>query len=221
MGMLEELYEPDKKRLNVIIAGQPGSGKSFFIERTLAGYLTKTKDEYLRVVYISPKHETILNLDPIPSDKLEKHLQKNRVAVIMPGMDYIDDEVDYVIDTMFALRASNPKLKTVIVIDDSQVFLSSRRDASPSLKRLTLTGRSMNIRAVFVSHAIILNKALEGAVQYILNFTLPQPMFFKDAQRRYGFDPEPYQEQLRDKPYGYVFHDVTKGVTRLMDPIDP
>lgn len=68
---------------------------------------------------------------------------------------------------------------------------------------------------------MILNKAMEGSMQYLLNFTLPQPMFFKDAQRRFGFDPEPHQDYLRQTDYGYVWFDVPKGVARQMPPIDP
>ena len=74
MGMLEELYLPDAKRLNVMIAGQPGSGKSFFMENTLREFLKQNKSKYLRVIYISPKEETILDLDPIFPEDLEKHL---------------------------------------------------------------------------------------------------------------------------------------------------
>ena len=43
MGMLEELYEPDAKRLNVMLSGQPGSGKSFFLENNLKEFLKQNK----------------------------------------------------------------------------------------------------------------------------------------------------------------------------------
>ena len=67
---------------------------------------------------------------------------------------------------------------------------------------------------------MILNKALEGSMQYLLNFTLPQPMFFKDAQKRFGFNPEPHQEYLRNNKYGYVWYDVTQDQVREMPPLD-
>ena len=221
MGMLEELYLPDAKRLNVMIAGQPGSGKSFFMENTLREFLKQNKSKYLRVIYISPKEETILDLDPIFPEDLEKHLRKNRVAVVFPDPRHLMEDVDYCIEQVFDIQASNEKFKGVVIIDDCQTFISSRKDASTELRRLPLTGRSRNIRAIFAAHAMILNKAMEGSMQYLLNFTLPQPMFFKDAQRRFGFDPEPHQEYLRNTDYGYVMYDITKDVAREMPPIDP
>ena len=72
MSQLDELYLPDGKRLGVQIYGQPGSGKTFFLEHTLKAFLKKNKDENLRVIYISPKHETILEKEPIyDSGKVE------------------------------------------------------------------------------------------------------------------------------------------------------
>jgi len=221
MGMLEELYLPDQKRLNVMIAGQPGSGKSFFLENTLREFLKQNKSKLLRVIYISPKEETILNLDPIAPENLEKHLKKERVAVVFPDPMHLMEDVDYCIEKVFDIQAANEGFKGIVIIDDCQVFISSRKDASGALRRLTLTGRSRNIRAIFAAHAMILNKAMEGSMQYLLNFTLPQPMFFKDAQRRFGFDPEPHQDYLRQTDYGYVWFDVPKGVARQMPPIDP
>ena len=221
MGMLEELYRADGKRLNVMVAGQPGSGKSFYLEHTLKDYLAKSRLKNERFVYITPKGETILGLEITPLDKLDKALRKERLVVIAPTMEALEDDVDDTIAYLFKLRDANEDLTATIIIDDSQVFLKNQGNVSPELRRVTLTGRSRGIRAIFVSHAIVLNKALEGSVQYILNFTLPQPMFFKDAQRRYGYDPEPFQEKLRATEYGYIWHDVFRGQTRLMPPLDP
>ena len=37
---------------------------------------------------------------------------------------------------------------------------------------------------------------------------------------RYGFDPEPYVEALSEVPYSYVFFDVTKASSKLMQPLE-
>lgn len=221
MGMLEELYLPDTKRLNVMIAGQPGSGKSFYLEQTLKQFLRQNKSKLLRVVYVSPKHESIMGIEPIQAQDLEKHLKKERVAVIFPDPEDPAYEVDFVINKVFDIGDANEGFKGVVIIDDSQTFLSSRKDASSAFRRLTLTGRSRGIRGIFVAHAMILNKALEGSIQHVLNFTLPQPMFFKDAQRRFGFDPAPHQDYLRNTQYGYVWYEVTTDTVREMPAIDP
>ena len=219
--MLKELYRADKKRLNVIIAGQPGSGKSFFIEHTLEEYLKKSRLKDERIVYITPKQESILDLEITSMGNFEKALRKERIIVLAPEMETLEDDVDYIINHLFEVREANQDMTAAVIIDDSQIFLKAQGNVTPALKRLALTGRSRGIRAIFVSHTMILNKSLEGSVQYILNFTLPQPMFFKDAQKRYGYDPEPLQEELRQTEYGYIWHDVFRGETRLMPPLDP
>ncbi len=221
MGMLKELYRSDEKRLNCIIAGMPGSGKSFFIEHTLKQYLQKSRLKNERFVYITPKNESILGMEITPMDKFEKAFSKERIVVLAPEMEDLEADVDYIINHVFEVREVNEDMTAVVIIDDSQIFLESQGKVTPAIKRLALTGRSRGIRGIFVSHTMILNKKLEGSVQYILNFTLPQPMFFKDAVKRFGFDPEPHQEELRKTEYGYIWHDVFKGETRLMQPLDP
>ena len=52
MSMLNDLYLVDGKKLNVIIWGQAGSGKTFFISNTVSGFLRQTKDPMYRVIYI-------------------------------------------------------------------------------------------------------------------------------------------------------------------------
>jgi Cdc6-like AAA superfamily ATPase len=220
MGMLQELYRADAKRLNVIVAGQPGSGKSFFLEHTLGDYLKQSRLKNERFIYITPKQESILGLEITPMRNFEKALRKERIIVLAPEMETLEDDVDYIINHLFEVREANEEMTAAVIVDDSQIFLKSQGNVSPALKRLALTGRSRGIRGIFVSHTMILNKSLEGSVQYILNFTLPQPMFFKDAQKRYGYDPEPLQEELRASEYGYIWHDVYRGETKLMPPLE-
>ena len=224
MSLLQELYRSDGKRLNVIIAGMPGSGKSFFVAHTLKDYLSKSRLKNERVVYISPKEDnplSIMDLEITPLEKFDEAFRKERVVVLAPPMETLEDDIDDIIEHVFEVRKANEDLTAVIVIDDSQIFLESQGKVTPAIKRLALTGRSRGIRGIFVSHTMILNKKLEGSVQYILNFTLPHPMFFKDAIKRFGFDPEPHQESLRSTEYGYIWHDVFRGETRLMPPLDP
>ena len=95
MSMLQELYRSDGKRLNVIIAGMPGSGKSFFIEHTLKDYLSKSRLKNERVVYITPKQESIIDLEITPLDKFEDAFRKERIIVLAPPMETLEDDVDY------------------------------------------------------------------------------------------------------------------------------
>ena len=104
--MLDDLYKPDyKSRLTTQIVGRPGSGKSYYLRETINEFMKRNKDPNYRLVFLCPKHEMILSdkkeYNPIRPDQLEKHLRKNRVAVVYPDIDFLDAEADYVIDLLF------------------------------------------------------------------------------------------------------------------------
>lgn len=219
--MLDDLYLPDGKNLTSMVVGAPGSGKSFYIKNTLRQFSSQNKDENLRIIYVCPKQEMELgegNL--IGTFDLEKHLRKNRIAVIYPNINYIDSEVDYIIDTLFDIKKSNPKFKATLVIDDAQIFISNRKSQSTALRRLALTGRSKKIRAVLVSHSFVFSRDLEGSTSLILNFRMPVKMLMADAHKRYGYDAEQYMSELSQNEYSYVYFDVTKGESKLMKPLE-
>ena len=220
--MLNDLYLPDYKRLGSMIIGAPGGGKSFFVSNTLMEFVRRSEDENLRVIYCCPKEEMFLGEGTFTTlDKLEKHLSKNRIAVVYPDPLNLEPQVDYLIDFMFNLREANPDLKIVYVQDDAQIFLSSRKAASPSWKRLALTGRSRGIRLISISHTPVFSKELEGSTSFIVHFrTLLSPMHINDFKNRFGYDPEPYVDSLNEVPYSAVFFDVTTGKSRMMAPLE-
>ena len=81
--MLNELYEPDGKRLTTLLIGAPGSGKSCHTRHSLLEFMKRNKDESLRLVYACPKQEMDLGEDTYaPMHKLESHLSKIRIAVV-------------------------------------------------------------------------------------------------------------------------------------------
>ena len=218
---LSQLYKPDGKRLTTMVVGRPGAGKSHFLRKTLMAHCREVEDEHWRLVYVCPKQEMTLGEKdkPIGVEGLERHLRKNQTAVVYPDPEWVEAEVEYVIDLLFAIGQANPDFSVTLVVDDAQVFLSSRRQASPQFRRLALTGRSKGVRAVFVSHSMIFNKDLEGSPSFIVNFSLPVKLYHKDAMTRYGFDFEPYVEPLAEREYSFVFFDVTKSRARLYEPI--
>ena len=221
MTMLDKLYKPDGKRLNVLITGRPGSGKSYFIKHTLLAFNKKWKDPNGRIIYIDPKLEVDLGENTMTDlDGLEKHLQKNRIAVIYPDTEYVEEETEATIQMIYDIQDANPDFKAVILIDDAQTFLESTRQAPYQLKRLALTGRSKNLRMVGVAHMMVFNKSLEGSISYLVNFTMPVKLYHRDAMVRYGFDAKEYADELSQTPYSFVWFDVTAGTSKLMAPID-
>ena len=221
MSILNELYYPDGKTLTSFVVGRAGSGKSYFLKNTLKQCMKENTDENWRVIYICPKEEMFFDEKSlIGTYDMVKHLKKNRLAVIYPNINYLDEEVDYIIDTLFDIRNSNPEFKATILIDDAQIFISNRVSQSKSLRRLALTGRSKNIRAVLVSHSFVFSRDLEGSTSIILNFTMPVKMLAADAHKRYGFDAEEYMKELSETPYSYVYFDVVTGKSKLMPPLE-
>jgi len=222
MTMLNDLYLPDQERLTTMVVGRPGSGKSFFLKHTIRDYMKRNTDKNHRLCYVCPKHEMTLYDDkpPITVDQLEKHLRKNRTAVVYPDPDFVEAEVDYCIDTLFAIRSANPDFTCTVVVDDAQTFIQSRRAASQAFRRLALTGRSKGIRFVAVSHQMVFSKDLEGSTSFIAFFSMPVKLYHRDAMVRYGFDPEGFLESMSEKPYSFVWFDVTSTQGRLMNPLE-
>jgi len=228
--VLDDLFLPDGSggRLNTLLWGQAGSGKTTYLETMAHHYLKMSKDPEWRLVYISPKHESLLGQEPLfDIAKLEKQLMKNRFVVVFPSMETLDADVDYIIDTLFELRMANPPYKkskgfsATVIMDDAQIFLSSRKAASPAQKRLALTGRSKMIRGIYVSHNIVFAKELEGQVSTLIGFTTPVPSYWKASIERYGYDPEEFADQLASKPFSYVWFNTTQREGELNEPIEP
>tara|TARA_Y100001963_G_scaffold160044_1_gene267377 strand:- start:1125 stop:1814 length:690 start_codon:yes stop_codon:yes gene_type:complete len=223
--MLDRLYLPDGANLNVMGWGQAGSGKTVFFQTTLDKFLKKNKNEKLRVVVIAPKSEDwdlgkkrtqiVHNLE-----SLERSIAENRMTVLYPSIDGLEDTVDEAINMTFDYQQSNPESSFIVIIDDAQIFLSSRRAASDALKRLALTGRSRRIKGVFIAHNVVFSRDLEGQVDLLVGFSSPNPIQDRASIERFNFDPEPFREPLRIRPFSFVWFDTRDGEPKLMAPID-
>lgn len=227
----KDLFLPDGKSLHKVVVGQSGSGKSVFLEIVAKDYLKANKDGSWRLIYFSPKNEGFIDL--LPKDKKKrpiglvgnvddmlKNMQKQFLTVFYPDSIGLDETMDSTIDALFDFKDANPDFKATLIIDDAQVFLSARRESSESQRRLALLGRSRELNAIYVSHAVVLNKALEAQVDNLIFFTLPAKVHWKATEERYGFNPEPYIEDLRSTPYSYVIIDVKTGSATLMNPLE-
>lgn len=228
--MNEDLYLPTGKSLHKVVVGQSGSGKSYFLEKTAKAFLKQNEDPNFRMIYFSPKNEGFVDLLPTDRKKrpigivhdevaMLKNMEKNVLTVFYPDAIDLETTMDETINALFDMRDANPELKTTIIIDDAQVFLSSRKRASDAQNRLALLGRSRQINAIYVSHAIVMNKALEAQVDSLFFFTLPAKVHWKAGEERYGFNPEPYVEPLRSVDYSFVSFDVRTGRARLLNPV--
>ena len=227
----QDLFLPDGKSLHKVVVGQSGSGKSVFLELVAKDYLKANKDPSWRIIYFSPKNEGFVDLLPKTKkgkpiglvgdvDSMIENMKKNYLTVFYPDSSGLDETMDDTIEALFDFKDANPDFKATLVIDDAQVFLSARRESSESQRRLALLGRSRELNAVYVSHAVVLNKALEAQVDNLIFFTLPAKVHWKTTEERYGFNPEPFIEDLRSTPYSYVIIDVKTGTAQMMKPLE-
>ena len=228
--MNNDLFMPTGKSLHKVVVGQSGSGKSVFLEQSAKAFLKNNSSDTMRLVYFSPKQEGFIDL--LPKDKKKrpiglvgsvdgmlKNLEKNVLTVFYPDSYELESTMDETLDALFDFKDANPTFKCTIVIDDSQVFLSSRKQASESFRRIALLGRSRELNVIFVSHAVVLNKTLEGQVDTLIFFSLPAKAHWKQTEERYGFNPEPMIEQLKSVPYSFVYYDVRSTNAHMMNPI--
>ena len=228
--MNKDLFMPTGKSLHKVVVGQSGSGKSVFLEESAKAFLKNNSSETMRLIYFSPKQEGFIDL--LPKDKKKrpiglvgsvdgmlKNIEKNVLTVFYPDSYELESTMDETLDALFDFKDANPTFKCTIVIDDSQVFLSSRKQASESFRRIALLGRSRELNVIFVSHAVVLNKTLEGQVDTLIFFSLPAKAHWKQTEERYGFNPEPMIEQLRSVPYSFVYYDVRSMNASMMNPI--
>ena len=229
--MNDNLFMPTGMSLHKVVVGQSGSGKSFFLEKGAEAFLKSNRDPNFRMVYFSPKNEGFVDLLPLDRRKrpvgivrtpeaMLKNMETNVLTVFYPEAVELEYTMDDTINAIFDMKDANPELKTTLIIDDAQVFLSSRKRASDAQNRLALLGRSRQINAIYVSHALILNKALEAQVDSLFFFTLPAKVHWKSGEERYGFNPEPFVDPLRNVEFSFVMFDVRKGNARLMNPIN-
>ena len=224
--MLNRLYLPDGKNLNVMGWGQAGSGKTVFFQTTLDKFMKINNDKFLRVVVIAPKAEDwdfgkrskiVYTLEGLEGSIAD---DKTRISVLYPAMEGLEETVDDAINMVFDFQMSNEKTSFIIIIDDAQVFLSSRKAASDAHKRLALTGRSRRIKGIYVAHNIVFARELEGQIDLLVGFSNPNPIYYRNAIERFNFDPAPFADPLRARAYSFVWFDTRDGDPKLMAPID-
>jgi len=224
MSDITSIFDVNDQSIGVIVAGKPGSGKTYALTRVAQVYLAKNKDPNYRILAISPKGEGFEELltkkqTPVRSrDDMMKSFSKHTVTAYYPSMDTLEEDVDEAINFVFDMQESNPDLRTVIVVDDAQVLISPRSEASVAMKRLTLTGRSKQIRGMWVSHNPVFNKALDGQIDTIWIFGPTSPSYDRQFMERYNYDAEAFRNNLTERQYSSVYYDV-RGNPILLAPL--
>ena len=212
-----------QKGLSSILVARTGSGKTEWLKRMLFDGYKVPESKYHRTIFITPKYENILNAPAVADPRsLQKALQKNSIVAYHPvDPEYYDEDVNSVIETIFNLKDEIPAVKDDkgvyheisyhIVIDDSQILdgFDSRRSPSPSVKKLTIAGRSKKIKGTFVVHRFgALPRIMNGNVGDLIVMNVSS-IDLDITKRLFGIDFEPIMPELVD--YRWVYTDLLQN----------
>ena len=208
--------------LSTAMAARSGSGKT-----TLLTHLVNEarKDEAFketRFVYISIKQEQLFD-DKVPIvtnvEDLLKQWAKNPIVTYYPTEpEFYEVDIDEIIETSFAV-VDKVEGGIVLIIDDANVIkgFDSRGIVSPSVKKLTIAGRSKGIRGLFICHRIsnlprLMNGNLSGMVLMSIS-----SMDLDYSKKIFGQDFEPLMPELVNYRWAYV--DLIEDKTFKFNPV--
>jgi len=208
--------------LSTAMAARSGSGKT-----TLLTHLVNEarKDEAFketRFVYISIKQEQLFD-EKVPIvtnvDDLLKQWAKNPIVTYYPiEQEFYEVDIDEIIETSFSV-VDKVEGGIVLIIDDANVIkgFDSRGVVSPSVKKLTIAGRSKGIRGLFICHRIsnlprLMNGNLSGMVLMSIS-----SMDLDYSKKIFGQDFEPLMPELVDYRWAYV--DLIEDKTFKFNPV--
>ena len=220
---LERLYHPDGKHLGALVAGLSGSGKTTAVISTLQQAMKNKKfGEYHRFIVIDPKTQhgdyTILGEPIYDLEKATKSIRKERMTVYFPNLDMLQEEVSYLIDYVFSIADSEPKSSFTFIIDEASILITPTK-IPPSLKRLSVQGRAKKIKPIFISQRPIVNRWTDANLSTLLLFNT-LPVDYDTLSKRWGVDFHKIGEQVREVDYAYMWFDMEKGTSKLMQPVE-
>jgi hypothetical protein len=219
--LIDRLLLCDGEGLSCAMAARSGSGKTVLLTHLIesASRLDRFKNQ--RFVYASMKQET--NFDaPIVGDmtSLVKALKKNRIVTYYPtNPETYEEDIDELIETVFSLAEENPDSGFHLTLDDANVMrgFTNRGEASASVRKLVIAGRSKGVRSLLVTHRLAMLPRLTNAN---LSGMLLLSMNSADADygnRVLGMDLDSLIEGLGDYRFAYV--DLINESVHRFNPI--
>lgn len=221
---LERLYHPDGKSLGMLAAGLSGSGKTTAVLSTLQQAIRKGSGfgENHRFIIVDPKVQPgdyDLLAEPVSTaeDALHK-IRKERVVVLWPDLDFVQSEVETVVNGLFDMADSSPDHTFTFVLDEASILITPTR-IPPALKRLAVQGRAKRIKPVFISQRPIVNRWTDANLSTLLLFNT-LPVDADTLSKRWGVDFDAHADTIRDTPYSFVWFDMEKATFTPMEPVD-
>lgn len=230
--LIENLFLPDggPYALSSAMAARSGSGKTTLLTKLITDSRKNPKFKETRFIYISVKEEHLFGPDVEPMTDVGsaiKSMSENPITVFYPiDSEYYEDDVDGIIEGVFALASAKRKKKDpipsfVIIIDDANIIkgFDSRGQPSPMVKKLAVAGRSKRIRGMFICHRLgSLPRLLNGNLSALLVMNI-NPMDNDYAKKIFGVDFDEIIGELGEYRWAYV--DLLDESIHKYNPIEP
>jgi len=224
-NLVEKMFLPDSNSsysLSTAIAARSGSGKTTLLTHLIGEARKNKKFKETRFVYISIKQEHFFSDEtPIVNnvEDMLKEMSKNPIVSYYPTEpEFYEVDIDEIIETVFQI---SDKIEggVVLIIDDANVIrgFDSRGQPSPSVKKLSIAGRSKGIRGVFITHRIAnLPRMMNGNLSGLILLSI-SGMDLDYGRKIFGQDFEPLLPELIDYRWAYV--DLIDERTYKFNPI--
>jgi len=219
---LNRLLNPDGSHLGSMIAGLSGSGKTVALVHAIQeGAKGNRFGKKHRFVIIDPKNQTgdydILG-DPFTSvQSAIKNIEKERITVFWPAMEYLEDDISEIIDHLFFLSDKDPKSSFTFVLDEAATVISGNR-VPLAIKRVAVQGRSKRILPLFASQRPILNRWTDGNLSNLLLFRV-LPMDADILTKRWGVDFHAVDAKIKGRPYSFAWFNLETAELNFMAPV--
>tara|TARA_R110002012_G_scaffold309294_1_gene516221 strand:- start:1475 stop:2215 length:741 start_codon:yes stop_codon:yes gene_type:complete len=221
---LERLYHPDGKSLGALVAGLSGSGKTTAVLTTLQHAIRKGSGfgENHRFVIVDPKvqpgdYDLLAEPSTSAEDALHK-IRKERVVVLWPDLDFVQEEVETLVSGLFNMADSSPEHSFTFVLDEASILITPSR-IPPALKRLAVQGRAKRIKPVFISQRPIVNRWTDANLSTLLLFNT-LPVDADTLGKRWGVAFDDHADSIRETPYSFVWFDMEKATFTAMEPVE-
>ena len=219
---LNRLYKPDTHHLGTLFAGLSGSGKTTAVMSTLQQAMkSKSFGEKHRFIIIDPKTQPgdydLLGKPLTSIEAALRSIRKERFTLYWPSIDYLEEDVSAIIDYVFDLADSDEESSYTFILDEAATLITPSR-VPLSLKRLSIQGRSKRIMPIMVSQRPLLNRWIEANLSNMMLFRV-LPLDADHLGKRWGLDFLGIDEQLKLKPYSFMWFDLEKGDLHAMNPL--
>jgi hypothetical protein len=205
------------------VFGVSGSGKTYFLNRMLSeASRDKEFGPLHRFIIIDIKHDgyedLVEEIDGTASDAIER-IQENRISVVHADIEYAQEDIDVLIDYLFATAQRVPEFSATLVIEESSSFITPTTVPN-SIKRLATQGRSLGLSLILANQRALSNKWTDTQSTSLTCFRLaiPDRKLLKD---RWGLDAEVLDERLSKLKFSFAHYDLEDLSLRFFSPVPP